>query len=114
MTANSRYDAGFFFRIDGGSNARGDGPTAAGQCSLSGLSTPPPPNPLALNLDGDNSGDLNAGIYNVTFTIPGVLCEDRYNDGLLNLPSLTADVTDDEGVDSTPSGDATVTVNTTP
>lgn len=90
VTANARYDAGFFFRIDGGSNARGDGPTAAGQCSLSGLSTPPPPNPPALNLDGDSSGDLNAGTYNVTFTIPGVLCEDSDNDGLLNLPNCTS------------------------
>src|SRR5437773_1932585 len=35
VTANARYDAGFFFRTDGGSNARGDGNTAGGVCSLS-------------------------------------------------------------------------------
>ena len=28
VTANERYDAGFFFRIDGGENARGDGTAA--------------------------------------------------------------------------------------
>ena len=28
VTANSRYDAGFFFRVDGGANARGDGSSA--------------------------------------------------------------------------------------
>ena len=37
VTANARYDAGFFFRTDGGPNARGDGVNADGQCSLSAL-----------------------------------------------------------------------------
>jgi hypothetical protein len=70
VTANARYDAGFFFRIDGGANARGDGVNATGQCSLSALRPPPPLNPPALDLDGDTSGDLNSGTYNVTYTIP--------------------------------------------
>jgi hypothetical protein len=90
VTANARYDAGFFFRIDGGANARGDGTGATGECSLSALLPPPPPNPPALNLDGDACGDLNAGTFNVTFTIPQVLCQDNDGDGFLNLPNCTS------------------------
>jgi len=89
VTANARYDAGFFFRTDGGTNARGDGATASGICSLSALNIPPAV--PGLNLDGDTSGDLNAGTYsNVTFTIPGVLCQDLDGDGFLNLPNCTS------------------------
>lgn len=87
VTANARYDAGFFFRIDGGTNARGDGSTAAGTCSLSALTPGLPP---ALGLDGDTCGDLNAGKTQVTFTIPDVACEDTDGDGLLNLPYCTS------------------------
>lgn len=85
VTANARYDAGFFFRTDGGPDARGAGSTAAGQCSLSGLKMPP-----AFNLDGDTSGDLNSGTYYFNMTIPGVLCDDPDNDGKLNLPNCTS------------------------
>jgi len=88
VTANARYDAGFFFRIDGGANARGDGNSATGQCSLSWLD--PAEGPPALNLDTDSCGDLNAGVFNVTFTIPGVLCQDTDGDGFLNLPNCTS------------------------
>lgn len=90
VTANARYDAGFFFRTDGGPNARGDGATASGVCTQSGLRAPNPPNPPALNLDGDTSGDLNSGTYLVTFTIPDVACEDTNNNGMLNLPNCTS------------------------
>jgi hypothetical protein len=90
VTANARYDAGFFFRKDGGLNARGDGASATGECSLSALTPPPPPNPPALNLDGDTCGDLNSGTYQVTFTIPDVECVDTDNDGKLNLPYCTS------------------------
>lgn len=90
VTANSRYDAGFVFRIDGGANARGDGPNVDGQCSLSGLTPPPPANAPSLNLDGDTCGDLNSGSYNVTFTIPDVECKDTNNNGKLNLPYCTS------------------------
>jgi uncharacterized repeat protein (TIGR01451 family) len=90
VTANARYDAGFFFRVDGGSNARGDGTGATGTCSLSALRAPGAPNPPALNLDGDTAGDLNAGTYNVTFTIPGVVCQDTDADTQLNLPNCTS------------------------
>ena len=89
VTANARYDAGFFFRTDGGTNARGDGNAASGICSLSALDVPPAV--PGLKLDGDTSGDLNAGTYsNVTFTIPGVLCRDLDDDGFLNLPNCTS------------------------
>lgn len=89
VTANARYDAGFFFRTDGGNNARGDGSAASGICSLSALSIPPAV--PGLKLDPDTSGDLNAGTYsNVTFTIPGVLCQDLNDDGFLNLPNCTS------------------------
>jgi uncharacterized repeat protein (TIGR01451 family) len=87
VTANARYDAGFFFRIDGGPNARGDGSTAAGKCSLSALTPGEPP---SLDLDGDVCGDLNAGTYEATFTIPGVACEDTDGDGFVNLPNCTS------------------------
>ena len=90
VTANARYDAGFFFRIDGGPNARGDGTGATGQCSLSALKPPPPLNPPALNLDNDTSGDLNAGTYSVAFTIPDVVCQDTNGDKKLNLPNCTS------------------------
>lgn len=90
VTASARYDAGFFFRTDGGANARGDGNGANGNCSLSALTIPPPPNPPSLNLDLDTCGDLNSGTYNVSFTIPNVLCQDSDNDGFLNLPNCTS------------------------
>jgi hypothetical protein len=88
VIANARYDAGFFFRIDGGTNARGDGTNATGECSLSALTPGVTP---ALNPgDGDTCGDLNAGTYNLTFTIEDVLCQDSDNDGFLNLPNCTS------------------------
>lgn len=90
VTANGRYDPGFFFRTDGGLNARGDGPDATGTCSLSALAAPPPPNAPALQLDGDTCGDLNAGTFNVTFEIPGVECTDSNGNGKLNLPYCTS------------------------
>jgi len=85
VTANARYDAGFYFNIKGGPNARLEDQ----QCSLSVLTAVPPPGP-ALDLDGDSCGDLNAGTYNLTFTIPGVLCNDSDGDGFLNLPNCTS------------------------
>jgi hypothetical protein len=90
VTASSRYDAGFFFRVDGGTNARGDGSSASGVCSLSALTIPPPPNPPSLNLDLDTCGDLNSGTFNVSFTIPNVLCQDSDGNGFLNLPNCTS------------------------
>src|SRR4029453_10579735 len=87
VTANTRYDGGFFFRIDGGTSARGDGANATGTCSLSALSPGVSP---ALDLDGDTCGDLNAGTYDLTFTIPQVLCQDSDGDGFLNLPNCTS------------------------
>ena len=86
VTANARYDGGFFFRIDGGTNARGDGVNATGVCSLSALTPGVSP---ALELDGDTAGDLNSGTYQLTFVIEDVLCQDSNADGLLNLPNCT-------------------------
>jgi hypothetical protein len=87
VTANSRYDAGFFFRIDGGDSARGDGSTASGVCSINWLDAPGTP---GQQLDGDSCGDLNANTYeNVTFTIPGVSCTDS-GDGNVKLPNCTS------------------------
>lgn len=90
VTANSRYDAGFFFRIDGGANARGDGASASGACSLSALKPPPPENAPALDLDHDTCGDLNSGTYQVTFVIPGVVCEAAPGTNQLRLPNCTS------------------------
>lgn len=87
VTANVRYDAGFFFRLDGGSNARGDGGMAEGQCSLSAGSPDVPP---SFNGDGDTCGDLVAGTHLLTFEIPNVSCEDPDGDGFLNLPNCTS------------------------
>jgi hypothetical protein len=82
VTANSRYDAAFYFNTGGGANAR----DVNGTCSVSQLNNGGP----GLNLDGDTCGDLNSGTYNVTFTIPNVLCTDTDGDGFLNLPNCTA------------------------
>jgi hypothetical protein len=87
VTANARYDAGFFFRTDGGTSARGDGNTASGVCSLSALTPGQAP---ALDLDGDTCGDLNAGTYSLTFTIPQVLCAAAPGTNLLRLPNCTS------------------------
>jgi hypothetical protein len=87
VTANARYDAGFFFRTDGGGSARGTGPDATGTCSLSWLTNGVSP---ALNIDGDTCGDLNAGTYSLTFEILHVACVDTDNDGFVNLPNCTS------------------------
>ena len=92
VTANSRYDAGFFFRIDGDGTARGDGSSASGVCSLSALDPTIAP---ALELDGDTCGDLNSGVYEATFTSPGVMCvgkDDPNKPGqkILRLPNCTS------------------------
>lgn len=87
VTANVRYDAGFFFRVDGGANARGDGVSASGSCSLSSMTPGVSP---SVNSDGDTCGDLTAGTYNLTFTIPDVECTDANNDNLLDLPNCTS------------------------
>jgi hypothetical protein len=86
VTANSRYDAAFFFRTDGGANARGDGTSASGICSISQLNA----DGDGLQLDGDGCYDLNSGNYPLTFTIPDVLCDDSDQDGFLNLPYCTS------------------------
>jgi hypothetical protein len=88
VTANARYDAGFFFRTDGGANARGTGASASGLCSLSALS--PADNDPTLNLDGDSCGDLNSGTYQVTFVIPDVECKAGTGTNLLALPNCTS------------------------
>lgn len=89
VTANARYDASFFFNIAGGADAR----NVSGTCSESLLRNPTQadPNSPVLNLDADSCGDLNTGSYtNITFEIPGVLCQDTNNDRLLNLPNCTS------------------------
>jgi len=92
VTANARYDAGFFFRIDGGSNARGDGNNATGTCSLSWLTIPPPASSPAKDEDGDTCGDLDAGTYTtITFSIQGVKCqESTTKPGNVSLPNCTS------------------------
>jgi hypothetical protein len=89
VTANERYDAAFFFNINGGTDAR----DVNGTCSESILRNPTQadPNSPVLNIDKDSCGDLNAGTYrNITFTIPDVLCQDTNNDRTLNLPNCTS------------------------
>src|SRR5262245_2072094 len=81
VTANARYDAGFYFNIGGGANAR------LGMCSLSALTPGLAP---ALQLDNDFCGDLNAGQFEVTFTIPDVLCQAAPGTNVLKLPNCTA------------------------
>jgi hypothetical protein len=88
VTANDRYDAGFFFRIDGGPNARGDGTNATGDCSLSVLD-PEAGSPVN-DEDADSCGDLDAGVKQVTFVIPDVLCAAAPNTNLLKLPNCTS------------------------
>jgi hypothetical protein len=89
VTANERYDAAFFFNIAGGADAR----NVNGTCSESILRNPTQAdsNSPVANIDKDSCGDLNAGSYaNITFTIPGVLCQDTNGDNLLNLPNCTS------------------------
>ncbi|PCC72701.1 hypothetical protein SAMN02745121_01817 [Nannocystis exedens] len=88
VTANSRYDVGFWFNTEGGDSARGDGSTD--ECSLSALEPPPPPNGSVLDLDGDACGDLNSGTYSFTFTLQNVLCEAAQGTNLLRLPNCTS------------------------
>jgi len=88
VTANSRYDVGFWFNTEGGASARGDGSTD--ECSLSALQPPPPTNGSVLNLDGDACGDLNSDSYLLTFTIEDVLCEAAPGTNLLRLPNCTS------------------------
>lgn len=90
VTANSRFDAGIFFRVDGGLNARGDGPDAGGTCSLSALDPEMSDDPMILSLDKDSCGDFNAGSKTVTLMIPDVLCSDPDHDHYLNLPYCTS------------------------
>jgi hypothetical protein len=90
VTANSRYDAGFFFRVDGTGTARGTGTNATGKCSLSMLTPPPPANGPVLDLDADSCGDLNAGSYEVTFEIPDVECTAAPGTNQLRLPNCTS------------------------
>ena len=90
VTSNARFRPGFFFRVDGGPTARGAtlaNPSDNGTCSLSRLYPEIPP---ALDLNGDTAGDLNSGVYQVTFTIPNVTCQDNDGDGQLNLPNCTS------------------------
>jgi hypothetical protein len=87
VTANSRYDETYFFRLDGGPNARGDGTNATGLCSVTQLDNSGDP---GSNLDGDTCGDLNAGSYEFSVTIPNVDCTDTNDDGFLNLPNCTS------------------------
>jgi hypothetical protein len=86
VTATSRYDETYFFRLDGGASARGDGTAATGLCSVTQLDNNGP----GSKLDGDTCGDLNAGTYTFTATIPGVKCVDTTGDGNLNLPNCTS------------------------
>jgi hypothetical protein len=87
VNANSRYDAGFYFRTDGGPNARGP----VGTCSLTTLPLPPMVGDPWSNLDGDFCGDFAAmGTVQVTIDIGQVLCTDTNGDGFLNLPNCTA------------------------
>ncbi len=90
VTANARYDAGFFFRVDGTGTARGTGNNATGKCSLSMLTPPEPENGPVLELDGDECGDLNAGTYEVTFEIPDVECTAAPGTNQLRLPNCTS------------------------
>jgi hypothetical protein len=93
VTSSERYDAGFFFRTDGGTNARGDGPTATGTCKLFGVD---PNDPPGLNNDGDTCGDLNQTVAPnlaiIHFTIPGVTCvaAPGTNPPVLRLPYCTS------------------------
>jgi hypothetical protein len=85
VTANERYDAGFYFDVGG--DAGNDG-AYTGSCFVAVLDKAVSP---ALDIEHDFCGDLNAGSYtNVTFTIPGVSCTDTDGDGRLNLPNCTS------------------------
>jgi hypothetical protein len=87
VNASSRYDSGFYFRTDGGANARGP----VGTCSLTTLPLPPAMSDPWSNLDGDFCGDFaSAGTVEVTIHIGEVMCADTNGDGFLNLPNCTA------------------------
>ena len=100
VTASSRFDESFYFRVDGGTTARGTGgvgQTVAGQCSLTNLkvggdSAHGFPNSSIITeakaSDRDSCGDLNQGSSFVTFTLP-VVCADN-GSGKLKLPNCTS------------------------
>lgn len=88
VTADSRYDVGFYFRTDGKGTARGETYTADEVCSLSALY---PTGAPGKNLDADACGDLNAGTYEeVTFTIPNVACVPAPGSDRVRLPNCTS------------------------
>jgi hypothetical protein len=87
INANERYDAGFYFRVDGGADARGP----QGSCSLTTLAVPSPAGAPWSDLDKDYCGDFaSAGTVPVTIHIGQVLCTDSDGDHFLNLPNCTA------------------------
>jgi hypothetical protein len=89
VTSKDRTDEGFFFRTDGGANARGP----AGVCASFGLD---PTDSPAVNADGDSCGDLNqtpgTTFHIVHFTIPDVTCVAAAgtNPPVLRLPYCTS------------------------
>ena len=98
VTASSRFDESFYFRVDGGNSARGTGgvgQTVAGQCSLTNLKVGGdgnPANPAIVTEpktgDRDSCGDLNQGTSFVTFTLPVKCVGDANNK--LKLPNCTS------------------------
>ena len=99
VNASSRFDESFYFRVDGGTTARGTGGvggSVSGQCSLTNLKvggdTPNFPNSAIVTeakaSDRDSCGDLNQGSSFVTFTLP-VKCVGDAN-GKLKLPNCTS------------------------
>jgi hypothetical protein len=87
VNASERYDAGFYFRTDGGADARGP----VGSCSLTSLPLPPGVGDPWSDRDNDFCGDFaSAGTVQVTINIGQVLCTDTDGDHFLNLPNCTA------------------------
>jgi hypothetical protein len=87
VNANERFDSGFYFRVDGGTDARGP----AGSCSLTTLALPPGVTDPWVDIDKDYCGDFaSAGTVLVTAHIGQVLCTDTDGDHFLNLPNCTA------------------------
>ncbi len=89
LTAQTRYDLGLYFAVDGDSNHDG---ALTGACDVSVVNAQNSPNFVQLDSAPDVCGDIDAA-HNpqiVTVQVDNVLCQDNDASGTLDLPNCTS------------------------